>query len=89
MTSLFRELVSVPTEPCFSINTVEAPSRAWSFLAIAKPTTPPPMTACVKSASLLMVDEKDLDCRVRGIMREIARDVNMMKERTALVEEKA
>jgi hypothetical protein len=36
-----------------------------------------------------MVDEKDLDCRVRGIMREIARDVNIMKERTALVEEKA
>jgi hypothetical protein len=36
----------------------------------------------------LMVDEKDLGYRVRGIKREIARDVNMLKERATLVEDK-
>ena len=58
MTSLFLELVSVPTDPCFSIRTVDAPLLDCSLRAIANPTTPPPMTACVKSASLRMLDEK-------------------------------
>lgn len=60
-TSLFLELVSVPTEPCFSISTVEAPSLACNFRAIANPTTPPPITACVKSAFSLAVAE---NCRL-------------------------
>ena len=51
----------MPTDPCFSIKTVEAPSLACSFRAIARPTTPPPITACVKSASLLVLEEK---CRL-------------------------
>lgn len=58
ITSLFLELVSVPTDPCFSIRTVDAPSLSCSFRAIARPTTPPPITACVKSASRRMLDEK-------------------------------
>ena len=61
MTSLFRELVSVPTEPCFSIKTVDAPSLYCSLRAIARPTTPPPITAWVKSASRCMLDEKCLE----------------------------
>ena len=60
-TSLFLELVSVPTEPCFSIRTVDAPSLSCNFRAIASPTTPPPMTACVKSVSRRMLDE---NCRL-------------------------
>ena len=60
-TSLFLELVSVPTEPCFSIRTVDALSLSCSFRAIASPTTPPPMTACVKSASRRVLEEK---CRL-------------------------
>lgn len=60
MTSEFLELVSVPTEPCFSIKTVDAPSLACSCRAIASPTTPAPITACVKSALRAVVAEKDL-----------------------------
>lgn len=60
MTSLFRELVSVPTDPCFSIKTVEADERDCSLRAMARPTTPPPTTACVKSALRWAVEEKVL-----------------------------
>lgn len=81
MTSLLRELVSVPTVPCFSIRTVDAPSLDWSLRAIASPTTPPPITACVKSTSLFVVDEKDLAWIFRGTDRNKARDVNMMVDR--------
>ena len=58
-TSLFLLDVSVPTLPCFSISIVLAPSLACSCLAIANPTTPPPMIACVKSACNLEVVEKN------------------------------
>jgi hypothetical protein len=78
MTSLFLELVSVPTDPCFSIKTVDAPSLAWSFLAIANPTTPPPITACVKSASLLRLVEKSLEDKVLDVDSEALRDTNML-----------
>ena len=83
-TSLFLELVSVPTEPCFSMSTVDAPPLSCSFRAIASPTTPPPMTACVKSASRRTLDER---CRLVAafkIMLEKARVGIMMprKERT-------
>ena len=43
-TSEFLLLVSVPTAPCFSTRTVEVPSRPASCLAIARPTTPAPIT---------------------------------------------
>jgi len=43
-TSLFRLLVSVPTAPCFSIRSVDAPSRCCNRLAIDNPTAPPPIT---------------------------------------------
>lgn len=66
VTSLFLELVSVPTDPCFSIKTVDAPSLCCSFRAIASPITPPPTTACVKSASRLMLDEK---LRLAAVLR--------------------
>lgn len=49
-TSEFLELVSVPIAPCFSIKTVLAPSLDCNFRAIASPTAPAPITACVKSA---------------------------------------
>jgi hypothetical protein len=79
MTSLFRELVSVPTEPCFSMRTVDAPSLSWSLRAIARPTTPPPITACVKSAFCRMHVEK---CLEEGpgpvnVDRESTRNENM------------
>ena len=61
VTSLFLELVSVPTDPCFSIRTVDAPSLSCSFRATASPTTPPPITACVKSACRLILVE---NCRL-------------------------
>lgn len=77
MTSLFRELVSVPTEPCFSIRTVEASSLACSFWAIARPTTPPPITACVKSAFRDGVVENGLERTWRVIDGETTRDENM------------
>jgi hypothetical protein len=86
MTSLFRELVSVPTDPCFSINTVEAPSLACSLWAIARPTTPPPTTACVKSAFLFRLVEKDLVQRV--LVVEIVRVENMVREGTQLTVKK-
>ena len=82
MTSLFRELVSVPTWPCFSIRTVEAESRCWSLRAMASPITPPPMTAWVKSAFRGVLEENffdfemvDLNWRVD---RERARNEVMM-----------
>lgn len=78
MTSLFRELVSVPTEPCFSISTVDAPSLDCSFCAIASPTTPPPITACVKSASLLRLVENALE--LNDFEMEDARKANMLKD---------
>ena len=65
-TSLFLELVSVPTDPCFSIRTVDAPSLSCNLRAIASPTTPPPMTACVKSASRLILDE---NCRLVDLFK--------------------
>lgn len=43
-TSEFRLLVSVPTASCFSSKIVLVPSRAASWRAIARPTTPPPIT---------------------------------------------
>lgn len=43
-TSELRLLVSIPAASCFSMSTVEVPSLAASFLATARPTTPPPMT---------------------------------------------
>jgi len=67
MTSLFRELVSVPTWPCFSIRTVEAESRCWSLRAMARPITPPPMTAWVKSALRDVLEEKFLDLEMVGL----------------------
>jgi hypothetical protein len=79
MTSLFRELVSVPTEPCFSIRTVDDPSRDWSRRAIAKPTTPPPITACVKSAVLGRLVENDREVNDLGNKGEITREANMME----------
>jgi hypothetical protein len=82
MTSLFLELVSVPTEPCFSINTVDAPSLACNFRAIVNPTTPPPITACVKSDSLLVLVENDLEHSVLA-ESEMARDENIMRSQDA------
>jgi hypothetical protein len=66
-TSEFLELVSVPTAPCFSIKSVETPSLACNFLAIASPTTPAPITACVKSAFRLALDEKARDVRAMDV----------------------
>jgi hypothetical protein len=86
MTSLFRELVSVPTTPCFSINTVDAPSLACSLRAIARPTTPPPMTACVKSAFLFRLVENDLE--YRDLHDETARDENISGKERQLGDEK-
>lgn len=83
MTSLFRELVSVPTWPCFSIRTVEAESRCWSLRAMARPITPPPMTACVKSAFRCMLEEKFLEVESIGLScgdcRESMRNAAMME----------
>lgn len=56
MTSELRLLVSEPTIPCLSIKMVDVPVRAASWRAMASPTAPPPMTACVKSTPF-----KDLD----------------------------
>lgn len=83
MTSLFLELVSVPTEPCFSINIVDTPSLNCSFRAIASPITPPPITACVKSVSLLRLVENarepiDLD------EIEVARNANIVKQESVI-----
>lgn len=60
-TSEFLELVSIPTAPFLSIKTVDTPSLACNFLATARPTTPPPITACVKSALLSADEVKALD----------------------------
>ena len=57
-TSELRLLVSLPTMPCFSISTVLTPSLCCSLLAMARPTAPPPITACVKSAGRVAVLEK-------------------------------
>lgn len=57
-TSELRLLVSLPTMSCFSINTTDAPSICCSLLAIARPTAPAPITACVKSAWRVVVEEK-------------------------------
>ena len=83
MTSLFRELVSVPTWLCFSIRTVEAEERCWSLRAMARPITPPPMTAWVKSACRGILEEKflefgviDLNC---GFVRERMRNEAIME----------
>ncbi len=43
-TSEFRELVSSPTPLFLSMRTVVVPSLAANCLAMARPTTPPPMT---------------------------------------------
>lgn len=79
MTSLFRELVSVPTEPCFSIKTVDAPSLCCSLRAMARPTTPPPITAWVKSAFRRMLDEKCLELEGVVVLCKEAR-VSMRNE---------
>jgi len=59
MTSLLRLLVSVPTALCCSIRTVDVVEEevvpplcccCWRRRAMARPTAPPPITACVKSA---------------------------------------
>lgn len=47
MTSLLRELVSVPTAWLRSISTVDVSARRVSWRAIARPTTPPPITCLV------------------------------------------
>jgi hypothetical protein len=44
LASEFLLLVSCPTEPCFSIKTVEVPCLAANWRAIASPTTPAPTT---------------------------------------------
>ena len=44
LASEFLLLVSCPTEPCFSIRTVNVPSLAANWRAIASPTTPAPIT---------------------------------------------
>jgi hypothetical protein len=44
MTSLLRELVSVPTAGCRSMSRTELPGRLVSWRATAMPTTPAPMT---------------------------------------------
>lgn len=79
MTSLFLELVSVPTELCFSMSTVELLSRDCSLRAIASPTTPPPMTACVKSALWRILLEKCRDWD-REIECDATRDVNIFSK---------
>jgi len=71
-TSEFRLLVSVPTLPWRSISTVDTPSLSWSFRAIAKPTTPPPITAWVKSALRTLLVEKDWWERARAQCTERA-----------------
>lgn len=78
MTSLFLELVSVPTDPCFSINIVDVPSLAWSFRPIARPTTPPPITAWVKSAGLLRLVENAWELSDLEEM-EVARNANILQ----------
>lgn len=83
MTSLLRELVSVPADPCFSIKMVELEGRDWSFRAMARPTTPPPITAWVKSALRRVVEEKVLysavGCLERmGVAREKARKIMLV-----------
>lgn len=57
-TSELRLEVSEPTRLCFSINTVLTPSLCCNLLAMARPTAPPPITACVKSAPLGALVEK-------------------------------
>jgi hypothetical protein len=60
---------------------VLTPSLCCSFLAIARPTAPPPMTACVKSACLVAVVEKQRDWRSafaplrQNIVRERSKQV--------------
>lgn len=83
MTSLFRELVSVPADPCFSISTVETDgSRDCSLRAMARPTTPPPITAWVKSAWRRAVEEKALEMGFGclGMVREKARIVSILAD---------
>ena len=53
MTSELRDDVSVPGVACFSRRSVVVLGRDWSWRAMARPTTPPPMMAWVKSASRL------------------------------------
>lgn len=60
------------------MSTVDAPSLACSFRAIANPTTPPPITACVKSAFLLTLDEKGREMGVRDMAWGNARKENMI-----------
>lgn len=84
MTSLFRELVSVPTDPCFSIRMVELDGRDCSLRAMARPTTPPPITACVKSALRRVFEEKVLWKVFRyfgmvGVAREKARKIMLVR----------
>lgn len=54
MTSELRDEVSVPWWACCSNRSVDGGvllvERCWSWRAIARPTAPPPMMACVKSA---------------------------------------
>lgn len=73
LTSLFRELVSLPTIPCFSIKTTFAPSTICNLRATAKPTTPAPITACVKSAleAFVVENSRDLGCFFRTRCRVV------------------
>ena len=54
MTSLLRELVSVPMASWRSMRTVEVLSLWASWRATARPTTPPPMT-CYKVNAWSMI----------------------------------
>jgi hypothetical protein len=77
-TSEFLELVSVPTEPCFSIKTVDTPSFAWSLRAMARPTTPAPIMAWVKSAFLCTLVVNLLEDFASELMVDEIRGCNMV-----------
>lgn len=63
MTSLLREEVSVPMAAWRSRRRVEEEGEWWvSSWAMARPTTPPPITAWVKSALVGRVWEKGRAC---------------------------
>lgn len=71
-TSLFRLDVSMPTALFRSTSNVLVPSLAANLRAIARPTAPPPMTACVKSALTAFVLLNGLEVHAPLVLRSMA-----------------
>ena len=73
LTSEFRLLVSVPTDPCRSSRSVDVPSRSASLRAIARPTAPAPMTY-IRGAlvSILSYHLSSLRAKMFYHMREVS-----------------